>query len=66
MNTMPWFGANLDYLAAVTRMLNESELPESSDFYIHVELREDTTHRKVGEWSDEIASDAWSFSVVTR
>lgn len=59
---MPWYSENLDYLAAVTRMLNETSIPESDDFYIHIELREADTHRKVGEWTDEIAADAWSFS----
>lgn len=52
---------NLEYVLAVTKMLNETELPEDGSSYIHVELREMDTHVKLGEWSDEIASDAWAF-----
>ena len=59
--SIPWFGRNLNYIAAVTQMLDKTDLPPDDDFYIHVELREATTHKKVGEWSDEIADDAWYF-----
>lgn len=54
-----FFVDHLSFIHEVTKALNA--LPTNSDFYIHVELREEGTHRKVGEWSDEIAPDAWYF-----
>jgi hypothetical protein len=56
---MTYFAENLAYIAAVTEALNK--LPESKDLYVHVELRENDTHRKIGAWSDEIAGDAWYY-----
>lgn len=61
---MTFFIEHLEFLAAVTRMLNT--IPESEHYYIHVELREEGTHRKVGAWSDEIAKDAWYFEEVSE
>ena len=60
--SMTYFQEQLDYIAAVTRALNAMPDPTDRNFYIHVELREEGTHRKVGSWSDEIASDAWYYS----
>ena len=54
-----FFEPHLDYIAAITRALNN--LPDNEDFYVHVELRESDTHEKVGAWCDEIANDAWYF-----
>ncbi len=56
---MTYFVEMLRYLTAVTEALNK--LPTCKDIYVHVELREEGTHRKLGEWSDEIASDTWYF-----
>lgn len=56
-----FFQNHLEYIAAVTKVLNE--LPECNDFYIQVELLEGGSHRKVGSWCDEIAADAWYFEV---
>ncbi len=57
---MTYFAKHLAFLAAVTEALNK--LPTNTDFYVHVELRETGTHRKVGEWSDEISGEDWYFS----
>jgi len=59
-----WFVEHLDYIAAVTRALNA--LPEGKDFYVHVELREEGTHTKAGQWSDEIGPGTWYFEEVSR
>lgn len=56
-----FFQKHLEFIAAVTKVLNE--LPECDDFYVQVELREGGSHRRVGAWCDEIASDAWYFGV---
>ena len=53
------FEKHLNFIAAVTKALNT--IPLNDDFYVHVELREADTHKKVGAWSDEIAHDAWYF-----
>jgi hypothetical protein len=60
-----WYKEQLEFILAVTKMLNET-MPElyaisNSGLHIHVELREDDTFRKLGEWSDEIAPDCWSY-----
>jgi len=60
MASIMWFTKHLDFISQVTKTLNS--LPPLDDFYIHVELREEGTHRKVGEWSDEIAHDDWYFN----
>lgn len=58
----PKYIEQLDYIKAVTEMLNAGPgAPESVGYHIHVELRENDTFRKVGEWSDEIAPDCWSY-----
>jgi len=59
MTGMTYFAEHLDYIAKVTAALNA--LPPSKDFYVHVELREEGSHSKVGEWSDEISNDAWYY-----
>lgn len=56
---MPWFSDHLDFLGAITKALNA--LPTNDHFYVHAELREEGTHRKVGQWSDEIGPDSWYF-----
>lgn len=60
--SLPLFAENLAYIAAVTDALNR--LPETKDFYVHVELRSEGDHVKVGQWSDEIAGDAWYFEAA--
>ena len=57
---MTYFAEHLAYIADVTRMLNA--LGTNSDYYVHVELREEGTHRKVGVWSDEVAPDSWYYN----
>lgn len=59
-----WFAEHLDYISAVNKALNA--LPEAKDFYVHVELREEGTGKTVGQWSDEIAPDAWYFEELPR
>lgn len=59
--SMTLFVEQLRYITAVTEALNALEVNDEH-FYVHVELREEGTHRKVGEWSDEIAGDAWYFN----
>ena len=58
-----WFAEHLDFIGAVTKALNE--LPTNNDFYGHVELRHEGSHVKAGEWSDEIAPDAWYFEATS-
>ncbi|MCU6480493.1 hypothetical protein [Arthrobacter sp. A2-55] len=59
----PKFAEQLEYIAAVTKALNAMPTPSSDvGFHLHVELRENDTYRKAGEWSDEIAPDSWSYS----
>lgn len=58
-----FFQEHLEYIAAVTKALNA--LPETKDFYVHVELREGGSHETAGKWSDEIAADAWYFEATT-
>lgn len=60
--TLPMFIENLEYVTAVTRALNA--LPQTKDFYVHVELRMEGEHTKVGQWCDEIAGDAWYFEAT--
>lgn len=53
----------LDYISRVTHILNEN-MPETSNdigFYVHVELRDETSHKPVGYWSDEISHDCWAY-----
>lgn len=52
-----------EYILAVTKMLNETELPPDpvGNMYIKIELVDDTG-AKFGVWSDEIGPDAWSYS----
>ena len=57
----PMYAELLAYLAAVTKMLNETKLPDQSDFYLRVQLVEAGTHQVAGEWSDEIGDDCWGF-----
>ncbi len=57
-----------EFVLGVTKMLNEN-MPalyaiKDSGYHIYVELREDDTFRKVGEWSDEIAADCWSLQLI--
>lgn len=61
----PLYVEHLDYIAAVVKLLNESKLPDNDEFYIHVELR-NSEHYAVGSFSDEIASDCWSFESPAR
>lgn len=63
----PFYQEGQEFILAVTKMLNE-RMPEiygieKSGHHIHVELREDETFRKIGEWSDEIAADCWSLEI---
>ena len=63
--TMPWYIENLRYITAVTETLNSLPVQPSDGFYLKVELvHEDEPDKPVGEWSDEISSDAWSFSEI--
>lgn len=62
--SMTYFAENLAYIQAVTEALNT--LPHSADFYVHVELRAEGSHTKVGEWSDEIAPNAWYYKETTQ
>lgn len=55
-----FYEQDLAYIADVTKALNS--LPECDGYYLHVELREDITHDKVGEWCYEIAPDANFFT----
>lgn len=59
--TNTWFSDHLDYIGSVTKALNALPPSTQTDFYIHVELREEGTYRKVGQWSDEIGPDSWYF-----
>jgi hypothetical protein len=60
--SFPKYAEQLEYISAVTKMLNEGpEAAHEVGYYIHVELREMDTHVKVGEWSDEIAGDCWGY-----
>ena len=56
---MMLFEKHLNFIAAVTKALNT--IPLNDDFYVHVELREEGTHRRVGAWSDEIGDSDWYF-----
>ena len=56
---MAYFSQHLAYIAKVTKALNQ--VPTNDDLYIGVNLYESDTHRKIGEWSDEIAPDAWYY-----
>lgn len=60
-----YFESEIAYIAAVTKMLNSTELPENDNMYIHVELRDSAGHTVVGRWSDEIAPDAWYYEEQT-
>lgn len=60
--SFPHYIEQLRYVTAVTEMLNASKLPEEKDFYIKVQLVESGAHEVVGEWSDEIADDCWSYT----
>lgn len=60
--SFPMFQENIEYIAAVTKALNA--LPSGKDFYVHVELREEGSHEKCGQWCDEIANDAWYFEAT--
>ena len=61
-NSIQLFKEQLDYIAEVTSVLN-NHLPEGGDIYVHVELR-DAFGTKIGQWSDELAHDNWSFEMV--
>ncbi|WP_296249628.1 hypothetical protein [uncultured Stenotrophomonas sp.] len=56
---MTYFSQHLDYITKVTEALNQ--VPANDDLYIGVTLYESDTHRKIGEWSDEIATGAWYY-----
>jgi hypothetical protein len=62
--SMNFFANQLEYIAAVTRALNA--LPTDEYLYVHVELREEGTGRKIGQWSDEISNEDWSFEEVSE
>lgn len=59
--SMTYQAKHLDYLAQVTELLNK--LPANDDLFVNVTLH-DEAGQKVGEWSDEIAPDAWYFREV--
>lgn len=56
---MTYFAQHLAYIAKVTELLDQ--LPPNDDLYIGVNLYTSAEHKKVGEWSDEIAPDAWYY-----
>ncbi len=56
----PYYVEQLEYITNVTKILNS--MKSTDGVYIHVELREEGSHSKIGEWSDEIASDCWSYT----
>ncbi len=55
-----YFADDTAYIAAVTSALND--LPESKNLYLTVEVKEQESQAKVGDWSDEIAADAWYYT----
>lgn len=58
----PKYAEQLEYISAVTKMLNEGpKPPEGVGYYIGVQLFEEHSHELVGQWSDEIAPDCWSY-----
>lgn len=63
MTIYNYFGKDLEFINGVVRMLNESGL-EGEFTYLHVELREAETHKKIGEFSDEIGPDSWYFQPI--
>ena len=59
------FQEDAELVSKTLALLNERAgdlLSESS--YLHIELRECGTHRKIGEFSDEIGPDAWYYQPV--
>lgn len=56
---MTYQAKHLAYIARVTELLNQ--LPDDDDIYIGVTLYDTHEHQKIGEWSDEIAPDAWYY-----
>ena len=52
----------LTFLTDVTKMLNNS--PTLEGYYLHVELRREHEHTKVGSWTDEISDKDWLFEAL--
>ena len=62
MSSIPYYAEDLALIGAVTKALNE--LPTSDSYALRVQLLAidgDTNDAVIGEWSDEIAPDAWSY-----
>ncbi|MBM7280347.1 hypothetical protein JTZ10_21620 [Gordonia rubripertincta] len=55
-----YFANSLDLIAKVTAALNSLAL-EDEHLHIEVRLVETDSGNEVGRWSDEIASDCWSY-----
>ena len=64
----PMYIEQLEYITAVTRVLNENmpDCPAEVGYYVRVELIENDTHRPVGRWSDEIANDCWAYDEMPK
>ena len=59
------FQGDAELVAKVLALLNKHAEDLSSEYsYVHIELREGGTHRKIGEFSDEIGPDAWYYQPV--
>jgi hypothetical protein len=57
---LPLYAEQLGFLAAVTRMLDTSKLPDVPDaehFYLRVELRARADDAVVGYWSGGVAKE---------
>lgn len=53
------YAEQASYITKVLEVLNSDTIPNSPDYYLHVELK-DQDGNTVATFSDEIASDCWS------
>ena len=58
------FMEQLEYMTAVTEMLNGSNLPKSSEMEIKVLLIDSGTENIVAKWDDEHGVSDWSVEFV--
>lgn len=62
MAAFSWYAEDLQLVLDTIKLLNErGDQSYSEGSYLHIELREKDTHRPIGHFSDEIASDCWAF-----
>jgi len=58
------FMEQLEYMTAVTEMLNDSSLPKSSEMQIKVLLIDPGTENIVAKWDNEHGDSDWSVEFV--